>query len=135
MQPETAFWVLSSIAQSSAALAGLSALLWVYFMRSFKHEWQSYLFEKSRETGKIFKPFRIRIISGSSSATILFVLALGLSLATLTVVVPGSAPLPVFTLILTLGAIALVLFAGLMMVAFILTAQGVLEYVPDDSDE
>lgn len=38
MQPETAFWLLSTIAQSAAALAGLSALLLVFILRETKRD-------------------------------------------------------------------------------------------------
>ncbi|MFQ5951475.1 MAG: hypothetical protein ACE5KH_05265 [Candidatus Geothermarchaeales archaeon] len=38
MEPDTAFWILSSAAQSAAALAGLSALLLVFILRETKRE-------------------------------------------------------------------------------------------------
>ena len=38
MEPDTAFWILSSAAQAAAALAGLSALLLVFILRETKRE-------------------------------------------------------------------------------------------------
>ncbi len=112
MQPDTAFWVLSSIAQSSAALAGLTALLLVFVLSEARRETKVPL-----EVG-IHDLLRNVFFAPLWLATITFLGAVLISLFTIGLVVPGGAPITqevetmvsFSMLLLGAGIIALVLF-------------------------
>lgn len=127
MQPETAFWVLSATAQSSAALAGLSAVLWVFFMRGFGDEFRrpdsfDYEDEESWKREQILE----RLVRVSSYSTAVFIFALAVSLLTLGFVNPGAAPIPVFQVNLVWLSVGLTLLAGAMMIVFVISAHAML---------
>ena len=131
MQPETAFWLLSATAQSSAALAGLSAVLWVFFMRGFGDELRRRFawmgedeseFEESEERGWALG----WLIRASSYSTAFFILALAVSLLALGLVNPGPDPIPGFQVNLTWLSVGLTLLGAAMMTVFVLSAQAML---------
>ncbi len=126
MQPETAFWLLSATAQSSAALAGLSAVLWVFFMRGFGDELRRFFssenledYEESEERQWVLR----WLIQFSSYSTVFFILALAVSLLTLGFVNPGADPIPSFQVILVWLSVGLTLLAGAMMIVFVISAH------------
>ncbi len=128
MQPETAFWLLSATAQSSAALAGLSAVLWVFFMRGFGEEWRRPFSEDIREEDESEeRQWVLRwLIRFSSYSTVFFILALAVSLLTLGLVSPGPDPIPGFQVNLVWLSVGLALFAGAMMIVFVVSAHTML---------
>ncbi len=127
MQPETAFWLLSATAQSSAALAGLSAVLWVFFMKGFGDEWRrEYSFDdEDEESGKRQWVLK-RFVWFSSYYTAFFILALVVALLTLGFVNPGPDPIPIFQVYFVWLSVSLTLFAGVMMTVFVVSAHRML---------
>ncbi len=128
MQPETAFWLLSATAQSAAALAGLSAVLWVFFIRGFGDEWRRPFSEDIREEDESEeRQWVLRWLTQFSSySTAFFILALAVSLLTLGFVNPGAAPIPGFQVNLVWLSVGLTLFAGGMMIIFVVSAHAML---------
>ncbi len=128
MQPETAFWVLSATAQSAAALAGLSAVLWVFFMRGFGAEFRRPFSEDIREEDESEERKWVlrRLIRFSSYSTVFFILALAVSLSTLGFVSPGPDPIPGFQVMLVWLSVGLTLLAGAMMIVFVISAHRML---------
>lgn len=128
MQPETAFWLLSATAQSSAALAGLSAVLWVFFMRGFGDEWRRPFSEDVREEDESAeRQWVLRWLTRFSSySTAFFILALAVSLVTLGFVNPGPGVIPGFQTTLVWLSVGLALFAGAMMTVFVISTHRLL---------
>ncbi len=113
MDPQTAFWLLSTTAQAAAALAGLSALLLVFILRDTKREMreddENWAYD--RLLARI--PF-FRVLSGG---TVLYLAAALLSLSALGLVTPGrpvGAEVEVISLLvlilMVVGSSALVVF-------------------------
>ncbi len=127
-QPETAFWLLSATAQSSAALACLSALLWVFFMRGFGAEFRRPFSEDIREEDESEeRQWVLRWLTRFSSySTAVFIAALAVSLLTLGSVNPGPSPVPGFQVNLVWLSVGLTLVAGAMMVVFVISAHAML---------
>ncbi len=119
MQPETAFWILSAMAQSAAALAGLSALLLVFQLRIAAQGWNNLEKERDLTRRAMTAKSWANLIRYSSTATTLFLLAVGFSLAALWGVAPGEPLVGTHIVILTLAAAVLVLTGGLMMLLFV----------------
>ena len=105
MEPETAFWVLSSIAQSAAALAGLSALLLVFILRDTKRE----LGEDDVTWGYDRLVERIPFFRLLLVGTVLYLAAVLFSLGALTRVTPG---LPVGAVVDTISLLSLLLIGA-----------------------
>ena len=128
MQPETAFWLLSATAQSSAALAGLSAVLWVFFMRGFGDESRRPFSEDIREEDESEERQWVLgwLTRFSSYSTAFFILALAVSLVTLGFVDPGPSAIPGFQTTLVWLSVGLTLFGGAMMTVFVVSAHGML---------
>ncbi len=131
MQPDTAFWILSATAQSSAALAGLSAVLWVFFMQGFGDE----LRRRDRWLGEDEGEYEEAeerswalgwLIRASSLSTAFFIFALITALLTLGVVNPGLEPIPDFQFNLVWLSVGLALVGGSMMVVFTLSTRPLL---------
>ena len=113
MDPETAFWVLSTTAQAAAALAGLSALLLVFILRDTKRE----LREDDMDWGYNRLLERIPFFRVLSGGTVLYLAAVLLSLLALGRVTPGlsvGAEVEVISLLvlilMVVGSSALVVF-------------------------
>ena len=129
MQPETAFWLLSATAQSAAALAGLAAILWVFFRRGWREELftpSSFPGEVTRRRNRIW----VWLLSGSSVSVLFFALALGVSLITLMLVSPGGDPVGLPITLLAGLAVGLTIFGSLIMFSFVWTAERRLFYRP-----
>ncbi len=114
MEPETAFWVLSTIAQSAAALAGLSALLLVFILRETKRE----IAEDDVAWGYDQLVQRIPYFRLLSVGTVLYLAAVILSLGVLTSVSPGS-PVGLAVDIIALLSLGLIGAGSATLVIFI----------------
>ncbi len=125
MQPETAFWVLSATAQSAAALAGLSAVLWVFFMRGFGAEFRRPFSEDIREEDESEERQWVlrRLTRFSSYSTAVFISALAVSLLTLGFVNPGPEAVPGSLVNLAWFSVGLTMLAGAMMIVFVISAH------------
>lgn len=120
MQPETAFWILSALAQSAAALAGLSAVAWAFLLRTLREDIKDFTKEwgefgpgwtfKTRTLGRFPIPNRVATI------IIGYLLASFLSLVTLALVNPGPDPVPVVVVTLLVVAMGLAAIASLILV-------------------
>ena len=129
MQPETAFWLLSATAQSSAALTGLAALLWVFFRRA----WNETILAPSsgpREVGRLRSERWALVLHGSSVSVLVFVVALGISLTTLGFVSPGNNPVGLLIMVLAISSVNLTLLGGLIMFSYVWIAERKLFYKP-----
>ncbi len=119
MQPETAFWFLSAMAQSAAALAGLSALLLVFQLRiafqGLDNLEQDLDKTKRALTAKVWA----NLIRYPGTATVVFLLAVGFSLGALWWVEPGDAAVGLHIVALALAGLSLILIGGLMMTLFV----------------
>ena len=117
MQPDTAFWALSSIAQSSAALAGLTALLLVFVITQARREsmvpLEVGIYDLLRHV-----PFRLLALG-----TVLYLLAVVVSLGTIGGVVPGDAPVALEVEAAAFLSMALVGAGSLTLVLFVLRPQ------------
>ncbi len=122
MQPETALWLLSALAQASAALAGLSAVSWAFILRSTKEDWKDLLEEQRRfmigvpAAGYLRGiPLAVRM----SSATVGYLLTVFIALVTLAFVEPGPEPVHVAIPILAGVAIGIAAVASGFLVLFV----------------
>ena len=107
MQPETAFWLLSATAQSSAALAGLSALLLLYVVRILREE-------------EVFAELKdLPRVAALAYATLTYLLAVLVSLVTLALVTPGPAPVDLVTLSFVLVSLGLIVAGSLLLAWFV----------------
>ncbi len=114
MEPDTAFWILSSAAQSAAALAGLSALLLVFILRETKRE----LDADDVTWGYDRLVERIPFFRLLSVGTVLYLAAVLISIVTLGLVTPG---LPVGAEVEAITFLSVILLGGgsAALVAFI----------------
>ena len=122
MQPETAFWLLSATAQSAAALAGLAAILWVFFRRGWREE----LVGPSSFPGEVARRRSERwslLLHGSSVTVLVFVVALGISLTTLGLVSPGNDPVVLPIMVLAILSVSLTILGGLIMFSYVWIAE------------
>ena len=120
MQPETAFWVLSSTAQAAAALAGLSVVVMVFQLRLLpglrpdvrqEDEWPL--------TGTvIIEGWAKAIHIVASSASLFLAAAIG-SLATLGLVAPSDVQVPGPVLLLLVAMLVLIFVGGALMAYFV----------------
>lgn len=142
MQPETAFWLLSATAQSSAALAGLAALLWVFFRQA----WKKAILAPSSGPGEVVRLRTERwslVLHGSSVSVLVFVAAPGISLTTLGLVSPGSDPVGLPILVLATLSVNLTILGGLIMFSYVSIAErklfkpytGPMELEPVDEED
>lgn len=107
MEAETAFWLLSATAQSAAALAGLSALLFVFQLRAAGQGWS----QLEKETNPTLRAITAKawadIIRYSGAATLSFLSAVAFSLGALSVVEPSAAEVPILISLLAVLALSL----------------------------
>ncbi len=121
MQPETALWLLSALAQASAALAGLSAVSWAFILRSTKEDWKNALEEEQIRRFIVGVPITgylrgIPLAVRMSRATIGYLLAVFIALVTLAFVEPGAEPVHVAIPILAFIAIGVAAVASFFLV-------------------
>ena len=119
MQPEAAFWLLSAMAQSAAALAGLSALLLVFQLRTAAQGWVNLEKDPDRTNRALTAKVWANLIRYSATATVVFLLAVGFSLGALWWVEPGDAAVGVLIVTLAIAGFSLMLIGGLMMTLFV----------------
>lgn len=116
MQPETAFWMLSTIAQASAALAGITALLLVFLLT-----------QAARDQGENGKFGLSLIISADlqlvAFATGAFLLAVIVSISALGGVTPGPEPVGLAVLTAAYSALGLVAAASFLLVLFLVISE------------
>ncbi len=127
MQPDTAFWVLSSIAQSSAALAGLTALVLVFVLTEGS---------KEREPGEeltlyeLLGRFPPRLLA---LGTGLYLLAVVVPLGAMGSVVPGDAPVSLGVEVTAFLSIGLIGAGSFVLVWSVLSLRGWFE-TPQDRE-
>jgi hypothetical protein len=116
MQPETALFLLSALAQASAALAGLSALVWAFILRTTREDWKD-LEETGGPAGGFIKglPLAIKM----SGATVGYLLAVFISLVTLAFVERGPEPVHVAIPISAFVAMGIAVIASVFLVLFL----------------
>ncbi len=119
MQPETAFWLLSAMAQSAAALAGLSAVLLVFQLRIAFQGLANLEQDLDRTNQALTAKVWANLIRYSATATVVFLLAIGFSLGALWWVEPGDAAVGVHIVTLAIAGLSLLLIGGLMMTLFV----------------
>ncbi len=131
MQPETAFWILSALAQSAAALAGLSAVAWAFLLTSLRED----IRELRKEWGPEEQPFRLRPrrigrfpipnrVAGSIAG---YLLATFIALGTLALVNPGTLAVPPTVLVFLGTAMGLAAVASWTMASMIANPTPFLE--------
>ncbi len=136
MQPETAFWVLSSTAQASAALAGLSVLVMVFQLRLLPG-----LRPDVRQVDPEgdWPPMETVIIAGwaksiqivALSASLFLAAAIG-SLVTLGFVTPSSMQVADPILLLLVAMLVLIVLGGALMAYYVWFLARNLAPVPRD---
>lgn len=114
MEPETAFWILSSAAQSAAALAGLSALLLVFILRETKRE----LNEDDIAWGYDRLAERVPFFRLLSVGTVLYLTVVLFSLTATGLVAPGL-PVRAEVEAIIFFAVVLLGIGSITLVAFI----------------
>ncbi len=118
MEPDTAFWILSSIAQSSAALAGLSALLLVFAITAAQRDidlpFEVGIYEVLRSV-----PF-FRILA---TGTVLYLAAVIISLGAIGAVTAVVAPVAMEVIVATYLSMALLGAGSFALVLFVLTPR------------
>lgn len=114
MQPQTAYWILSTIAQASAALAGLTALLLVFIVREVKRE-----FRVPMDVALGYVLSAIPLYRSLAVGTVAYLVAAVGSVATLWWVTPGSAPVGVWVQLLVVFWIGLMGAGSLGLVLFV----------------
>ncbi len=120
MQPETAFWVLSSTAQASAALAGLSIVVMVFQLRLLPG-----LRPDVRQESE-WPPMATVVIEGwaksihlvASSSSLFLAAAVG-SLVTLTLVTPIDMQVAGPVLLLLVAMLVLIFVGGALMTYYV----------------
>ncbi|MFQ5909735.1 MAG: hypothetical protein ACE5IJ_03325 [Thermoplasmata archaeon] len=127
MQPDTAFWVLSSIAQSSAALAGLTALLLVFVLTQGSKEREP---EEDLTFYELLGRFPPRLLA---MGTGLYLLAVVVPLGTMGNVVPGDAPVSLGVEVAAFLSIVLIGAGSLALVWSVLSLRGWFE-TPQDRE-
>ncbi len=114
MQPDTAFWILSSIAQASAALSGLSIVVMVFQLR-IRPSLRADVSDDDNVSGPVVVTGWARAIHVVALSAVMFLSAAIGSLATLGLVTPGSLPVPTQVLVMTISMlVATALGGGLM---------------------
>ncbi len=133
MEPETAFWVLSSTAQASAALAGLSVVVMVFQLRLLPG-----LRPDVRQNDE-WPPMGTVIIEGwaksiqivALSASLFLAAAIG-SLVTLGLVNPSDMQVAGPVLLLLVAMLVLILLGGALMAYYVWFLARNLAPVPRD---
>ncbi len=133
MQPETAFWVLSSTAQASAALAGLSVVVMVFQLRLLPG-----LRPDARQEDE-GPPMETVIIEGwaksiqivALSASLFLAAAIG-SLVTLGLVNPSDMQVVAPILLLLVAMLVLIVLGGALMAYYVWFLARNLAPVPRD---
>ncbi len=121
MQPETALWLLSALAQASGALAGLSALAWAFILRTTREDWKDI-----EETGPGSAYVKGLPLAGRmSGATVGYLLAVFIALVTLAFVEPGPEPVHVAIPFLAFVAIGIAAVASVFLVLFVTDPKSV----------
>lgn len=134
MQPETAFWLLSALAQASAALAGLSALAWAFIVRTTREDWKDMMEDEAGPPlgGGYVRglPLAIRM----SGATVGHLMTVFIALVTLAFVEPGPEPVHVAIPILAFIAIGIAAVASVFLVLFVSDPWSILMGLVTDGD-
>ncbi len=118
MQPDAAFWALSSIAQSSAALAGLTALLLVFVLAEGGKERE---YEEEMTFYELLGRFPPRLLA---LGTGLYLLAVVVPLGVMGSVVPGDAPVSLGVEVAVLLSMVLIGAGSFALVWSVLSLRG-----------
>ncbi len=133
MDPQTAFWLLSALAQASAALAGLSALVWAFILKTTREDWKDMVDEGAGPpAGGYVKG--LPLATKMSGATVGYLSAVFIALVTLAFVEPGLEPVHVAIPISAFVAMGIAVIASVFLVLFLTDPWTSFEGLVTDED-